>query len=267
MYSDRWWSWDTIVLPKPGKPRYDVPKAYRPITLANTFGKLLSSIVAEDLSFMCENHQLLPANHFGGRPGRNTSNAMHLLTHRIKGAWRRHKVAAMLFLDVEGAFPNVVTHWLLHNMRSHRVPESYVVFIEHMLTGQCTRLKFDGYTSKWASIDNSIVQGDPLSMILYLFYNADLLEDARKLEVKVTYVDDINFYAEGNTFEDAYTRIQDMMARANGRQDWSKNHNSRYELSKLKLVRFSRHQVPDPGRPGRTIPEQHPDLTLQGTCI
>jgi len=184
-YSNRWQSWDTIVLHKPGKPRYGVPKAYRPIALANTFSKLLSSIVAKDLSFMCENHQqLLPVNHFRGQPGWNTSDAMHLLTHRIKGAWRRHKVAAMLFLDVEGAFPNMVTHWLLHNMRSHRVPESYVAFIEHMLTGWLTRLKFNGYMSEWASIDNGIVQGDPLSMILYLFYNADLLENAGKSEVK-----------------------------------------------------------------------------------
>ena len=91
-----------------------------------------------------------------------------------------------------------------------------------------------------ASIDNGIVQGDPLSMILYLFYNADLLENAGKSEVKVGYVDDINFYVEGNMFEDAYARIWDMMTRANGGKDWSTSHNLRYELSKLKLVRFSR---------------------------
>src|SRR6266481_3369340 len=131
-------------------------------------------------------------------------------------------------------------------MRSCRVPESYMTFIECMLTGWWTRLKFDGYRSEWASIDNGIVQGDPLYMILYLFYNADLLEDTRKSEVKVTYIDDINFYVEGSTFEDAYARIRDMMTRADSGQDWSKDHNSRYELSKLKLVRFSRRRVPDP---------------------
>ncbi len=53
-------------------------------------------------------------------------DAMHLLVHKIKGAWRRHKVAAMLFLDVEGAFPNAVTARLLHNMRMRRVPVKYV---------------------------------------------------------------------------------------------------------------------------------------------
>ena len=40
VYSDRWRVWDTIVLCKPGKLRYDIPKAHRPIALMNTLGKL-----------------------------------------------------------------------------------------------------------------------------------------------------------------------------------------------------------------------------------
>ena len=65
-YSDSWSSWNTIVLPKPGKARYDVPKAYRPIALMNTVGKLLSAVVTEDLSYMCEKYRLFPDTHFGG---------------------------------------------------------------------------------------------------------------------------------------------------------------------------------------------------------
>ena len=41
-YSDRWHIWDMIVLQKPGKPRYDVPKVHHPIALMNTISKLLS---------------------------------------------------------------------------------------------------------------------------------------------------------------------------------------------------------------------------------
>ena len=129
----------------------------------NTLRKLLSVIVAEDLSFMCEHYALLPDNHFGGRPGRCTTDAMHLLVHRTKAAWHRHNVAAILFLDVEGAFPNAVSARLLHNMRMCRVPKEYVLFMDCLLTNQCTWLKFDGYTSDWINVDNGIVQGDPLS--------------------------------------------------------------------------------------------------------
>ena len=102
----------------------------------NTLGKLLSVIVAKDLSFMCEHYALLPDNHFGSRPGPGqcTTDAMHLLVHRIKAAWCRHNVAAILFLDVEGAFPNTVSACLLHNMRMCRVPKEYILFMDSLLT-------------------------------------------------------------------------------------------------------------------------------------
>ena len=204
-YSDRWCSWDTIVLRKPGKPKYDMPKAYWPIALMNTIGKLLSTIVVEDMAFMCEKHQLLPDTHFGGLSGRSTSDAMHYLVNKIKSTWRRHKVAAVLFLDIEGAFLNAVTDRLLHNLRSRRIPEPYVMFILCMLTDRHTRLKFDGFTSEWMAVDNGIVQGDPLSMLLYLFYNADLVASPNPGEAKLACVDDASYFAEGKIFDEVYS--------------------------------------------------------------
>jgi hypothetical protein len=62
-------------LHKPGKPRYDTPKAYRPIALLNTLCKVLTAIVANVMTFYTEKHELLPATHFGGRPGRTTTDA------------------------------------------------------------------------------------------------------------------------------------------------------------------------------------------------
>ena len=184
-YSDSWCSWNTIVLHKLGKPRYDTPNAHQPITLMNMIGKLLSAIVAEDITYMCERYGLLPDMHFGGRPGKNTSDVMHFLTNRIKGAWRQHRVAAVLFLDIEGAFLNAVMERLLHNMHIRQLPESYVSFIENMLTNRRTKLRFDGFTSNWVNVENSIVQGDPLSMLLYLFYNADLIVSPKKEEAMI----------------------------------------------------------------------------------
>jgi len=112
-----WKMFTTVVLCKPGKPHYDVPKAYQPIVLLNTMWKVLSVIVADQISFLTENYQLLPRNHFGGCPGWTTTDAMHLLTLRIKAAWHAGKVAAVLFLDIKGAFPNTVPERLVHNLR------------------------------------------------------------------------------------------------------------------------------------------------------
>ena len=73
----------TVVLRKPGKPRYDMPKAYRPIALLNTLGKLLTAVIAEQLTYYTEKHALLPPTHFGGRPGRTTMDALHVTNQGI----------------------------------------------------------------------------------------------------------------------------------------------------------------------------------------
>ena len=98
-----------------------------PIALMNTIGKLLSSIVAEDLTYICKRYGMLPDMHFGGRPGKNTLDAIHYLANRAKGMWRRHKVTAVLFLDIKGTFPNAITERLLHNICTRQVPEPLYV--------------------------------------------------------------------------------------------------------------------------------------------
>lgn len=108
-FYEPWKQFTTVVLHKLGKPNYTIPKAYRPIALLNTLGKLLMAVVAERLTYILEHHQLLPNTHFGGRPGRSTTDSLHLLEETIKNAWRSHKVVSALFLDIEGAFPNAVT--------------------------------------------------------------------------------------------------------------------------------------------------------------
>jgi hypothetical protein len=47
------------------------------------------------------------------------------MVDRIKEAWRNGQVASVLFLDVEGAFPNAVTDRLLHNLRRRKIPTTY----------------------------------------------------------------------------------------------------------------------------------------------
>ena len=121
-YYDPWKESITVILCKPGKPDYSVPKAYHPIALLNTTAKLLSAIVADRTSYILESHNLFPSTHFGGRPGRSMEDSLHLLENTIRHAWRQGKVVSALFLDIKGAFPNAVTDRLVHTMKCHQLP-------------------------------------------------------------------------------------------------------------------------------------------------
>jgi hypothetical protein len=113
-YYKPWRESITVILCKPGKPDYSVPKAYQPIALLCTIAKLLTAIIADKMSRLAKNHQLLPKTHFGGRPGRTTTDAIHYLVQKVEEAWRKGKVASILFLNIEGPFPSAVTDRLIH---------------------------------------------------------------------------------------------------------------------------------------------------------
>ncbi|KIN94669.1 hypothetical protein M404DRAFT_83027, partial [Pisolithus tinctorius Marx 270] len=239
-YYEPWRESTTVILRKPGKPDYTTPKAYRPIALLNTTAKLLSAIVAERTTHILEDHQLLPATHFGGRPGRSTEDSLLLLEATIRHAWRQKRVVSALFLDIEGAFPNAVTDRLLHNMRKRRLPREIVQFTERLLTNRKTRLRFDDYISNWVHIKNGIGQGDPLSMILYVIYSSDLADIAKgNKELTLAFVDNTALIAIGKTFEDTHYTLLNMMERENGGYDWSNQHNSRFETTKFALMDFT----------------------------
>jgi hypothetical protein len=160
----------------------------------------------------------------------------------VKNAWRSHKTVSALFLDIEGTFPNAVTERLLHNMRKRKIPESLVQFTERVLANRKTRLIFDGHTSDWIPITNRIGQGDPLSMVIYIIYNADLVDvsQGHPNELTLAFVDNTAFIAIGSSTEKTHEMLQDMLERAGGGFEWSHNHNSKFETNKFALIDFSR---------------------------
>lgn len=74
-YYQGWKKSITCILQKPGQPSYKIPKAYCPKVLLSTIGKLLSAIIAADISRLIEEHNLLLENHFGGRQGKTTTES------------------------------------------------------------------------------------------------------------------------------------------------------------------------------------------------
>jgi hypothetical protein len=78
----------TVVLRKPHKPDYTKAKAYHPIALENTIGKIFEKVIGELISYLVETNNLLPKNHYGGHPGRSTEDAMVVLTEHIHRAWK-----------------------------------------------------------------------------------------------------------------------------------------------------------------------------------
>ena len=231
-----WKKFTSITLRKPGKPSYLVPKAYRPITLEDTSGKVMESVVASRLAAIMEQQGLLPPNHFGGRAGRTTTDAVLYLTQRVKDAWRKGQVATLLFLDITSAFPSVNHARLLHNLRKRGVPEDLVLWVENFLQDRRTQLKFDDFTSEPLCASTGLPQGSPLSPILYLFYSADLLEiiDMKdKARGSLGFIDDTNIIAISDSFEQNIAILTALVPKLLG---WSDRHACWFDVPKFQMV-------------------------------
>ena len=249
-----WRDFITVVLWKPGHPDYMLPKVYWPIVLLNTTYKLLSVIVADQLSYLLEVNHLLPHTHFSRHPGRSTTDFLHLLEAMIRNAWWNHKVVSVLFLDIKGAFPNSVTSCLIHNLCKRWILADITSFIQCALCLHYTQLKFDGYLSDWIPINNRIGQEDPLSIVLYIIYNTDVLDipPANGCFISMqAFVDNMMLLAVGKTFGETHAMLKDMMEHPGGGYNWAGGHNSRFKTSKFALLDFS----PNPHR-------EWPNLTL-----
>lgn len=229
----------TVALKKPRKGDYTLPSSYRPIALLNTIGKIMESVLAERLSYLVETENVLPPNHFGGRRGQSTLSAIHNLLEQVYSAWERGETASLLMLDVSGAFDNVSHERLLHNLRKRGVSLQITEWICSFVKDRTTSLVIPEMTSDPISTPHGIPQGSPLSPILYLFYNADLLEITTDQELQATssgWIDDVNILVTG----DVITNCATLATLHNRAMEWAKRHASKFAHTKYTLIHFAK---------------------------
>ena len=106
------------------------------------------------------------------------------------------------------------------------------------MRGRRTILNFDNFISELYAIDGSIDQGCPLSVILYTFYNSDLLDsgDKKRKVTPVGSMDDVTVVVEAATMALIQDKLRWYMTWEEGAQTWSREHNSAYFVDKLAVM-------------------------------
>ncbi|KAM4061515.1 reverse transcriptase (RNA-dependent DNA polymerase) [Hirsutella rhossiliensis] len=173
----QWRTAKIIPLRKPDKGDYTLAKAWRPISLLSTLGKILEAVVAERISYAVEAQGLLPANHFGARKRRSADQALVLLQERIYKAWRTGRVLSLISFDVKGAYNGVCKERMLERMKARGIPSRLVNWIDAFCSGRTASVVVNGHTSEQQTLPQAgLPQGSPLSPVAFLFFNADLVQ-------------------------------------------------------------------------------------------
>ena len=188
-----WKEAKVVVLAKPLRPDYSIPKAYRPISLLECCGKLLEKIVASRLLHDLNLYSLLPANQFGSRDYHCAVDAVMCLMHQAEAAIATGHMAALILFDIQGFFDNLNVDRLISIMTNLGFPPAICAWTHSFLTDRRVRLTFNSFTSDATTISHGTPQGSPLSPILSTIYTSPLLKLVNKTWVHrglQTYVDD-----------------------------------------------------------------------------
>jgi hypothetical protein len=174
---DQWRHARIIPLKKPGKDDYTVAKAWRLISLLATLGKVLESVVAGRISYAVETHGLFPTNHFGARKQRSAEQALVLLQEHIFSAWRSRHAVSLISFDVKGSYNGVCKERLLQRMKAKGTPEGLLRWMDAFCSGRTATIVINDQSSQsQLLLQAGLPQGLPLSPILFLFSNADLVQ-------------------------------------------------------------------------------------------
>ncbi|KAF8703921.1 hypothetical protein AX14_014102 [Amanita brunnescens Koide BX004] len=160
----------SVIIPKPNKPDYSIPKAYRPIALLNTLGKLLTKILANRLQHDTAEHGILHRDQFGGIQGHSTIDAGLVLADFISEHRERGWHTSTCAIDVAQFFPSLSHPVMGRILGRLGFSPVLVTLIGSYFQGRMTTYKWDSALSKKYPFSLGTPQGDCLSPILSALY-------------------------------------------------------------------------------------------------
>ncbi len=152
--------------------------------------------------------------------------------------WHEKKSSFMLSLNKKSAFDNVMHSKFLHDMKKKKVSRLLFKFVKNFLKDQCITIIIDDYMMMKHNVNVNISQDFLLSLILYLFYNVNLLEACDDIKLRtnfINFMNDINILIYKEFIKRNCRVLNEIYDKCKQR---SKMHDIKFLMTKHKLIHF-----------------------------
>ena len=197
-----WTDAKVIPVPKPQRPDYSLPKAYRPISLLECCGKLLEKLIATRVMDDASRFGIVPMTQFGSRKDHCAEDAALAVAHTAQSCLRSKYVCSLLLFDIQGFFDNINVDRLVYLFQLFGFDPSLGQWLRSFLMDRHLHFDFNNTSSAPFSVNHGTPQGSPISPILSAIFTAPMLHflnrtwTGRSLFI---YVDDGAIVASGLT--------------------------------------------------------------------
>jgi hypothetical protein len=231
----------TMFFRKINKSNYFVFKAYKFIALLNILNKIMKSIMTIRLNYAAKKHNLLFKKHFEDHKNIISKHVLHYIIETINFVWINKKITTMLFLNVIELFNNVSHFRLLHNLKKRRINDIYLIWMKNFFSKRYFILKLIDHIIDRIRTIIKILQESFMSSILYVFFNANLVDWCINSQIDVieaNFIDDINILVMNDSIEKNVLTLKSIHVEFC--MIWTHQHDSLFVSTKYELIYFKR---------------------------
>ena len=209
---------------------------YRPISLLNSFAKLLEKIVSRQLVGFLNTHNIIYQHQYGFRANHNTSQPVLHFSDKIYNALNQNPPAKTLsiFIDLKKAFDTVDHKILLKKMEHYGVRGTSNVWFTNYLSKREQFVSINGVDSDVVEMVCGVPQGSVLGPLLFLLYINDLPNATDFLTL--LFADDTTFQYSGANLDILFEKCNSELEKAS---IWFRANKLTLNVKKTKFMLFS----------------------------
>ena len=147
---------------------------YCPISLTSTIGKILESIIRDQIYQHLTTNDLLVHNQHGFISGRScTTQLFHAMDYWTSSLDNNIPVD-ILYLDFRKAFDTVPHCRLFIKLAAYGIRGKLLDWIKSFLTNRQQKVVLNGASSEWSRVYSGVPQGSILGLLLFNIYVNDI---------------------------------------------------------------------------------------------
>jgi len=159
---------------KPGQVRdvYDIPKAYRFLTIGNTLGKVFEMVLYARIYHWAMRASLIGPENIGGLTGMGVEHHIFTLRETIKREWRKADPEPLFvfFVDFHKAYDSVHPTLIVKLLQHMGIPDNLASLLFSIYNGTTTTLGVNGESSDTLKLHTGLGQGRVLSSLLFVLF-------------------------------------------------------------------------------------------------